>query len=112
MITGIIMTFHLVGTAVVGWAAVVHFAAVGAVLSGLIVHVYMAAVFPEEKPAFFSMTTGSVNELYAYRHHFKWWDEVCGNRGKAASESEPEPESSPVHAPEPLENRMRKGAEE
>jgi len=112
MITGIIMTFHLVGTAVVGWAAVVHFAAVGAVLSGLIIHVYMAAVFPEEKPAFFSMITGSVNELYAFRHHFKWWDEVCGNRGKAASEIEPEPEASPVRAPKPLENSMRKEAEE
>jgi hypothetical protein len=35
----------------------------------------MAAVFPEEKPAFFSMFTGKVNELFAYRHHFKWWRE-------------------------------------
>ena len=40
------------------------------------IHVYMGAVFPEEKPAFFSMITGTVNELYAYRHHFKWWKEV------------------------------------
>jgi formate dehydrogenase subunit gamma len=112
MISGIIMTFHLLGTAVVGWAAVVHFAAVGAVLSGLIVHVYMAAVFPEEKPAFFSMITGSVNELYAYQHHFKWWEEVCGNRGMVASESEPEPEASQVDAPKSPENRERREAEE
>jgi cytochrome b subunit of formate dehydrogenase len=40
------------------------------------IHVYMAAVFPEEKPAFFSMITGTVNELYAYSHHFKWWREA------------------------------------
>ena len=40
------------------------------------IHVYMGAVFPEEKPAFFSMITGTVNELYAYNHHFKWWREV------------------------------------
>jgi hypothetical protein len=33
----------------------------------------MAAVLPEEKPAFYSMITGSVDELYAYNHHFKWW---------------------------------------
>jgi formate dehydrogenase subunit gamma len=112
MITGIIMTFHLLGTAVVGWAAVVHFAAVGAVLSGLIIHVYMAAVFPEEKPAFFSMISGDVNELYAFRHHFKWWDEVCGNRGKVASENEPGPEASQVCAPKPLEDRMRREAKE
>ena len=59
-----------------GWAVVLHFAAVGVVVSGLMVHVYMGAVFPEEKPAFFSMITGTVNELYAYSHHFKWWREV------------------------------------
>jgi formate dehydrogenase subunit gamma len=45
------------------------------VVSGLLVHVYMGAVFPEEKPAFFSMITGHVDELYAYSHHFKWWRE-------------------------------------
>ena len=40
------------------------------------IHVYMGAVFPEEKPAFFSMITGTVNELFAYTHHFKWWREM------------------------------------
>jgi cytochrome b subunit of formate dehydrogenase len=45
-------------------------------VAGLIIHVYMGAVFPEEKPAFFSMFTGSVNELFAYNHHFKWWREM------------------------------------
>jgi formate dehydrogenase gamma subunit len=76
MITGLIMAFHLVSTALVGWAVVLHFVAVGLVVSGLIIHVYMGAVFPEEKAAFFSMLTGMVSELYAYRHHFKWWKEV------------------------------------
>jgi len=52
-----------------------HFTAVGLVASGLMIHVYMAAVFPEEKPAFFSMITGSVDELYVSSHHFKWWRE-------------------------------------
>jgi hypothetical protein len=36
----------------------------------------MGAVFPEERPAFYSMITGMVNELYAFRHHHKWWREV------------------------------------
>jgi len=76
MVTGLVMAFHLGGTAVVSWAVVLHFLAVGMVFSGLMIHVYMGAVFPEEKPAFFSMVTGMVNELYAYRHHFKWWKEV------------------------------------
>lgn len=75
MITGIIMVAHL-GTVLVQWAMVVHFVAVGMVVSGLMIHVYMGAVFPEERPAFYSMITGMVNELYAYRHHFKWWAEV------------------------------------
>jgi uncharacterized protein len=76
MVSGVIMAFHLLGSQVVAWAIVVHFVAVGLVVSGLMVHVYMGAVFPEEKPAFFSMITGTVNELYAYDHHFKWWREV------------------------------------
>jgi len=76
MLTGLIMAFHWFGTAIVAWAMIVHFFAVGMVVSGLMIHVYMGAVFPEEKPAFYSMITGMVDELYAYRHHFKWWREV------------------------------------
>lgn len=80
MATGVIMSFHLVSTTVVAWAVVIHFFAVGMVVSGLMIHVYMGAVFPEEKPAFFSMITGTVNELFAYRHHHKWWKEVAMER--------------------------------
>jgi formate dehydrogenase subunit gamma len=76
MLSGLVMAFQLFGPAAVSWAIVVHFAAVGVVVSGLMVHVYMGAVFPEEKPAFFSMITGMVDELYAYNHHFKWWREI------------------------------------
>jgi formate dehydrogenase subunit gamma len=71
--TGLVMAFRLFGAWVIGWAVVLHFVAVAAVVSGLMIHVYMGAVFPEEKPAFFSMVTGTVNELFAYSHHFKWW---------------------------------------
>ncbi len=76
MLTGVVMAFRLFSPAIVGWAVVLHFASVGVVVSGLMVHVYMGAVFPEEKPAFFSMITGNVPELFAYSHHFKWWREV------------------------------------
>jgi formate dehydrogenase subunit gamma len=76
MLSGLVMAFQLLGPRAVGWAIVLHLAAVGAVVCGLIVHVYMGAVFPEEKPAFFSMITGTVHELYAYNHHFKWWREM------------------------------------
>lgn len=76
MLTGLVMTFHLISTGTVAWAMVLHFVAAGLVVSGLLVHVYMGAVFPEERPAFYSMITGMVDELYAYRHHFTWWREV------------------------------------
>ena len=76
MVTGLVMAFRLFGAEAVGWAVVIHFGAVGGVVAGLFVHLYMGSVFPEEKPAFFSMITGNVNELHVYRHHFKWWREV------------------------------------
>jgi formate dehydrogenase subunit gamma len=102
MITGLLMTFRFPGTAVVGWAVVIHFAAVGAVVAGLIVHLYMGAVFPEEKPAFFSMLTGTVDELYAYRHHFKWWREMKAEEAEWLDRNAPASEPKPAVAePEP-----------
>lgn len=97
MISGIIMSFHLISTTVVAWAVVIHFFAVGMVVSGLLIHVYMGAVFPEEKPAFFSMITGTVNELFAYRHHHKWWKEVAMERAVFEREM-----SSGIADPEPV----------
>jgi formate dehydrogenase subunit gamma len=76
MITGPIMAFHIGSTAIIQWAMMLHFVATMSVFAGVFVHVYMAALFPEERPAFFSMITGKVNELYAYLHHYKWWKEI------------------------------------
>jgi formate dehydrogenase gamma subunit len=76
MISGLVMAFHWGSMTVIGWAVVLHFITVSVVVSGLMIHVYMGAVFPEEKPAFFSMFTGMVNEEFAYKHHHKWWKEV------------------------------------
>lgn len=74
--SGVVMAFHWGSPAMVGWAVVIHFISVAVVVSGLMIHVYMGAVFPEEKPAFFSMITGVVPEEFAYKHHRKWWEEV------------------------------------
>lgn len=76
VITGPIMAFHLGSTTVIQWAMMIHFVATMSVFAGVFVHIYMAALFPEERPAFFSMITGKVNELYAYLHHYKWWKEI------------------------------------
>jgi formate dehydrogenase subunit gamma len=74
-VTGIIMTFHqyVPWPWLLQWALPLHFGAMGAIIAGWIIHVYMGAVFPEEKEAFFSMFTGKVSALYARLHHSKWY---------------------------------------
>ncbi len=78
-LTGVIMTFsYLLPPELHGilpWLRILHFGSVGAIVIGLVVHVYMAAFFPEEKSAFFSMFNGEVDALYARLHHKKWYDE-------------------------------------
>ena len=100
MVTGVIMAFRLFSPWVVGWAVVLHFAAVGAVVAGLVIHVYMGAVFPEEKPAFFSMFTGTVNELFAYNHHFKWWREMKTEQLAWDRQREPVAEAAVTEGPQ------------
>ena len=71
--TGFIMSFHLGPQWLIQWSIPLHFVAVGAVVAGLVIHIYMGSILPEERPAFFSMLHGKVNELYAYEYHTKWW---------------------------------------
>ena len=99
MVTGVVMALRLFGTLVIGWAVVLHFCAVGAVVCGLLIHVYMGAVFPEEKPAFFSMITGSVNELFAYRHHHKWWAVIKAEEREWDRRHDDEAAAPPESAP-------------
>lgn len=77
--TGLIMTFSallpLELHGLLPWLRLIHFGSVGMIVIGLVVHVYMAAFFPEEKSAFFSMFTGEVDALYARLHHQKWYAE-------------------------------------
>lgn len=63
-------------TVFVGWAVTLHYLAVGLVFAGLLVHIYMAAISPEEKPGFRSMFTGSVPEDYARHHHGLWLESL------------------------------------
>nr|WP_321255044.1 cytochrome b/b6 domain-containing protein [uncultured Pseudodesulfovibrio sp.] len=80
-VTGVIMfmsdrTFGAESTGMVGWAVTLHFIAVGLVFAGLLVHIYMAAISPEERPGFKSMFTGVVPGNYAKHHHRLWWEKV------------------------------------
>ncbi len=73
MLTGLIMAFHLLPPSLIRWAIVLHFAAVGAVVMGLSVHIYMALLYPPEQEGLFGMIKGHVSELFLYTHHYKFW---------------------------------------
>jgi len=60
----------------VQWSITLHFVAAGITFGVLLVHVYMAAVSREERPAFISMFTGKVPEAYAGHHHKIWYEQV------------------------------------
>ena len=74
MASGIVMTFNRIFPP---WlkqvAQPIHWLSVFSIVAGLMVHVYMGAVFPEEKEAFFSMFSGKVSAWYARAHHEKWY---------------------------------------
>lgn len=78
MSSGIVMTFkELFPPILKQIAQPIHWVSVFSIVAGLMVHVYMGAVFPEEKEAFFSMFSGKVSAWYARAHHEKWyWQKV------------------------------------
>jgi len=76
MSSGIVMTFNRIFPPIMKQIAQpLHWGSVFAIIAGLIIHVYMGAVFPEEKEAFFSMFSGKVSAWYARAHHEKWYNE-------------------------------------
>lgn len=79
--TGVVMTmskYFLEPSLVwlVQWSILIHYLAAGATLGLLLVHIYMAAISPDERPAFFSMFTGVVPAGYARHHHKLWYDKI------------------------------------
>jgi formate dehydrogenase subunit gamma len=80
-LTGIILALSTVwftDTPVVQWAILFHFICVGLVFAGLLIHIYMAAIAPGERPAFISMFTGTVPEEFAKHHHRLWYIKRSG----------------------------------
>lgn len=85
--TGIVMilsqtTLVAEQTYLAQWSILLHFLAAGIVFAGLLVHVYMAGIAPEERPAFRSMFTGTVPEEYAKHHHRLWYEQVKDTEAK------------------------------
>jgi formate dehydrogenase subunit gamma len=100
MSSGIVMTFNRIFPPVLKQIAQpIHWASVFAIVAGLMVHVYMGAVFPEEKEAFFSMFSGKVSAWYARAHHEKWYNEILREEAEWEDKVEKEvAESQPAHA--------------
>ncbi len=74
--SGLVMTFHLGSPAVVAAAILVHKLSIALVLAGLAIHVTMAAVIADERPALKSMITGYVDRDHAEHHSPKWVAEL------------------------------------
>lgn len=60
----------------VQWSITIHFIAAGVTTALLLLHIYMAAISKDERPAFISMFTGQVPVDYAEHHHKIWLDQV------------------------------------
>jgi len=83
VITGVIMLMSKVylGPAeipLVQWSITIHYIGAAMVFGILLIHIYMAAISREERPAFISMFTGEVPEDYARHHHKLWYEKVEG----------------------------------
>ena len=88
-VTGVIMAVSDVVipaelTWLVSWSVTLHYLGVGVVFAGLLVHIYMAAISPEERPGLRSMFTGSVPGDYAKHHHRLWYDRVAKDENSRA----------------------------
>jgi formate dehydrogenase gamma subunit len=82
--TGAVMVLHLGPPALVQAAVGAHGITVAAVVLGLGVHLAMALVLREERPALVSMLTGRIDRHHAERHCAKWpalREDRCPPRG-------------------------------
>lgn len=101
MLSGIVMTFKEIFPPVLKQIAQpIHWVSVFSIVAGLMVHVYMGAVFPEEKEAFFSMFSGKVSAWYARAHHEKWYWEKVQEELEWESDVEKEIAQANSHLPE------------
>jgi formate dehydrogenase gamma subunit len=81
--TGVVMTFHLGPAAVVAAAILLHGLAIALALVGLAVHLTMAAILGEERPALRSMVVGTIDRDHARTHNARWVEELEGEEPAA-----------------------------
>lgn len=78
--TGLVMTFHIGGADVVAAAILLHKLAIAFAIIGLAVHITMAAILREERPALKSMITGRIDREHAETHNEKWVEKIDQRR--------------------------------
>lgn len=83
-VTGIIMflsdkILSLEHTVLVVWSIGIHFVATGLITAGLAIHIFMAAINLEERPAFYSMFSGYVPADHVKEHNPLWYREIVKN---------------------------------
>jgi len=104
MTSGVVMTFKEIFPPILKQIAQpVHWVSVFSIVAGLIIHVYMGAVFPEEKEAFFSMFSGKVSAWYARAHHEKWYWQKVKEELEWEDDVQKQVAEEPVHTPEGAE---------
>jgi len=82
--TGYLMMVSMwvdINSQLVQWSIFLHFLMVGLLVAGLIIHIYMAAIVAEEKPAFISMFTGKVPSDFAKHHNALWFQKLKADKG-------------------------------
>lgn len=84
-ITGVIMflsdkVLSQEHTVLVLWSITIHYASVGLVSAGLVVHVFMAAINIEERPAFYSMWSGFIPVEHVRHHNRLWYEDMVRNQ--------------------------------
>ena len=78
--TALVMTFHIGGADVVAAAILLHKLAIAFAIIGLAVHITMAAILREERPALKSMITGRIDRDHAATHNEKWVETIDQRR--------------------------------
>jgi formate dehydrogenase gamma subunit len=76
IVSGLVMTFHLGPAGLMSAMILVHKMAIAIALMGLAVHVTMAALVKDERPALSSMITGKVKREHAVLHATNWAEEL------------------------------------
>lgn len=74
--SGLVMTFHVGGPGWISAAIIAHQLAIAVTLLGVAIHLTMAAIIREERPALKSMVTGVVDRQHAAHHNAKWVKEL------------------------------------